>query len=85
MNESWKSANARRACMICGASGSATFLLDDHRLVRACDECLRKWDSDAENWAYGDEITDAVLLDKMFGKKTEAAAPLPDRPVPGEE
>jgi len=42
--ETWASANARKACLSCGASGARTFRLQDGRTVRACDTCLHRCD-----------------------------------------
>lgn len=38
--ETWKDANKRKACLICGKSNARTFKLKDNRIVRACNQCL---------------------------------------------
>lgn len=52
--ETWASANARRACLVCGVSDAYTIRLPDGRIVRACNECLRTppW----EDWSRGEFI-----------------------------
>jgi len=53
MKETWVQANARRACLNCGASGGRTFRLRDGRTVRACESCLR---GPCADWLAGVEV-----------------------------
>jgi hypothetical protein len=46
-------ANKRDACLNCGISGGKTFLLDDGRTVRACEDCLK---GPSKDWLFGEEI-----------------------------
>ena len=48
--EPWASANRRRACLVCGASGATLLRCPDGRNVRACDRCIRS-DMTREAWA----------------------------------
>ena len=49
--ETMKAANDRRACLVCGASGADTFILEDLRVVRVCSTCARY--SEWVDWTRG--------------------------------
>jgi hypothetical protein len=61
MAETLGEANARLACLNCGASGGQAFRLADGRVVRACRECLRG-DGICE-WARGEVVFEVAGAD----------------------
>ena len=54
MGENWRSANDRRACLVCGRDGGTTFVLAHEtpvRVVRICEDCARA--PEAADWLCG--------------------------------
>lgn len=43
MPETWASANARRACLNCGASGAGLYVMPNGRNTRVCGRCFGMW------------------------------------------
>lgn len=43
MSESWASANARRACLQCGASGAGLYVTPKGVNTRVCNACIGLW------------------------------------------